>query len=101
MKSDRLYFNGTLPVTTSAPTAGIEYRGSAQGMLYIPATASLTTITWYTSADGITWYASTDTPTTTVTSAATSIQIPIALMGAGFIGVKANVAFTAGWSVKS
>lgn len=97
MKSDRLYTLGTLQATNQPPTAGVDYRGAAQGEVYVPATPQLTTLTWYTSPDGLTFYPAYDGTGVLVTSVvssnkATAIPTPTTLQGAGLLAVQVDVA---------
>lgn len=81
--------------------AGIDYRGFSAGEVYVPATGSLTTLTWWVSQDGSNWYPAYDGAGNAVQSTGTfstaggqAIPIPLTLFGAAWILAVGNQAVT-------
>jgi hypothetical protein len=90
--------------TTVSASDAIAFGDFANGMVYIPAGSSLTTLTWHASVDVDGAYlAAEDAASTAVTQTVAAGQahpIPAALSGARFLKVTGNAAGVVGVTLK-
>jgi len=102
--------NISIPLLANIATATqIIYKGYSSGEVFVPATVSLTTLTWYGSPDGITYYPlyqdggttqfTSGTPvatavTSNVVATGCGVPIPIGAMGCAYLKAVGNVATT-------
>ena len=90
--------------TDVANSDAIDFSSFTDGMVYVPAGSSLTTLTWHTCAtiDG-TYLAAEDASSAAVTQTVAASQahpIPAALAGARFLKITGNAAGTVGVTLK-
>lgn len=90
--------------TTVAASDAIVFGDFANGMVYIPAGSSLTTLTWHASTElSGTYLAAEDAASAAVTqtvAASQSHPIPVALSGARFLKITGNAAGVVGVTLK-
>jgi hypothetical protein len=88
-------FQNNLGLTTSLSTSQpIKYAGCSAGMIYLPATHTITQLTWYASADGVNFYPVQDgagNAQTQSLSASTAMAIPLPLTLFGCIWILAVI----------